>query len=283
VILFYNYSVKRQTIVLIIFLILFAEAAAFCFLYFNQETRVEALVDESVLKTKRVLKAEPVLAKNEGSFSTFSSTTTKELKPEIKIEEPVVNRFVLPIPLYYQQHSLSCEIAALRMALAGVGVKINESDIIEIMPINPAPRIGNIWGDPDKEFVGSIDGAQNTTGYGVHWPVIRDLAQAWRPESEGQSGATYADIVRELKAGHPVIYWGVAKSNMTFDPWQTLEGKTIKAWTGEHVRTIIGYEGDDDNPSYLIINDPTAGRLKLSRRSFLIDWARFDNSLVIVR
>lgn len=274
---------KRQTIVLIIFLILLAEAAAFSFLYFNKETKVESLLDVSALKTSRDLKGGPVLAETEKSFSTVSPAPVKEIEPETKIEEPVVNRFILPVPLYYQQHSLSCEIAALRMALAGVGVKLNESDIIEIMPINPAPRVGNIWGDPDKEFVGSIDGTQNTTGYGVHWPVIADLAKEWRPESEGGSGGTYADIVRELKAGHPIIYWGVAKSNMVPDPWQTIEGKEIKAWTGEHVRTIIGYEGNDINPIYLIINDPTEGKIKLSTRSFLADWAHFDNSFVVVK
>lgn len=266
---------KRQKLVLIIFLILLAEGAAFCFVYFNKPTHIEELVDASVLRTERDIKTEPVLTKTEESFVTINSA-----KPEPEIK---VNRFVLPVPLYYQQHSLSCEVAALRMALAGVGVKINEKDIIDIMPINPAPRVGNIWGDPDKEFVGSIDGAQNTTGYGVYWPVILNLAQAWRPDSEGRSGASYLDIVRELKAGHPVIYWGVVSSKMAPDSWQTVEGKNIKAWSGEHVRTIIGYEGNGNNPSYLIINDPTAGLLKLSKKKFLADWAHFDNSLVIVK
>lgn len=270
---------KRQTVVLVIFFILLAEGAAFCFLYFNQGVKVEELVDASVLRTERSLRIEPVLAQAEDSFVT----TSEKIKSEPKIEEAAVNRFVLPVPLYYQQHSLSCEVAALRMALAGVGVKVRESDLIEIMPINPAPRIGNIWSDPDKEFVGSIDGAQNTTGYGVYWPVILNLARNWRGDSEGYSGASYEDIIRELKAGHPVIYWGVANDKMVPDPWQTAEGKEIKAWTGEHVRTIIGYEGDDDNPSYLIINDPKTGQIKVSKKSFLRDWARFDNSVVIVK
>ncbi len=261
---------KRQTFVLIVFLILLAEGAVFSFVYFNHQVETEELVDVSVLRTARPLKAPPILAQTEESFLT--------------VPEPKIERLILSVPLYYQQHSLSCEVAALRMALAGLGVNLSESDLIEKMPINPAPRsIDNTWSDPDKEFVGSIDGAQNTTGYGVYWPVLTKLVQEWRPDSVGYRGATYADVIRELKAGHPVIYWGSVEGNPRPDNWRTSEGKEVKAWSGEHARTIVGYQGlSSSTPSQLIVNDPTYGRIVVSKSAFMRDWAHFDNSLVVV-
>ncbi len=86
---------------------------------------------------------------------------------------------VLSVPLYYQKYSLSCEIASLRMALAYKGVLLPEDTLIadlEFDTKNPPTRDQKtnrkIWGDPNKGFVGIINGKMPLTGYGVYSRTI---------------------------------------------------------------------------------------------------------------
>lgn len=189
---------------------------------------------------------------------------------------------MLGISIDYQDRPLSCEAAALKMALAYKGVAVSESAIMGYVGYNTlSARQGNVWGDPYLGFVGDIDGKQNTTGYGVYWDPIATAANHWRP-SEVFTDWSTAQILTEIAAGNPVVLWGVYPGGY-YDPWQTAEGKTIDAWKGEHARTIIGFVGTTDEPEQIIINDPIAGRLYWSRSTFESNAATFHFSGVVVR
>ena len=129
-------------------------------------------------------------------------------------------------------------------------------------------------------YVGNIDGRQNSTGYGVHWDPIARAASNWR-QAKAFSGWTVSQLAWEIEAGNPVIIWGVLGSAYS-DPWVTPGGKQIAAWKGEHVRTLIGYTGSPDNPASFIINDPIVGRITWSVNTLKNDWAKFNNSGVVV-
>lgn len=194
-----------------------------------------------------------------------------------RTEEKVV---ILNIAWDRQDRALSCEAAALKMALAGKGVRVSEDDIMARIGFDLTPKGNGVWGDPNLSFVGDINGSQNSTGYGVHWDPIVRAAKGWR-DAKAVSGMSLSQVARELEAGNPIVFWGVTGSAY-YDPWQTPEGKTINAWKGEHTRTLIGFKGSVENPTSFIINDPQSGRLTWSASKLQDNWATFNNTGVII-
>jgi uncharacterized protein YvpB len=187
----------------------------------------------------------------------------------------------LAVAIDFQDKPLSCEAAALKMALAAKGVKVSENDIMAKIAVNPAARKGSVWGDPYKEFVGSINGRQNTTGYGVYWDPIAQAASTWRTAA-ARTGWSISELTLEIISGNAIVVWGVYTGGYQ-DNWQTADGKQILAWKGEHARTLIGFVGSADNPSQLILNDPVAGQIVWTKDKFLADFAKFGNAGVVVR
>src|SRR5947208_1371589 len=89
---------------------------------------------------------------------------------------------ILNVPQYHQQHGLSCEAAALRMALASLGIARTEDSLLSQIGADLRPHYtdasGFHWGDPYVSFVGNVDGAErNLTGYGVYDTPIARVAQ----------------------------------------------------------------------------------------------------------
>ena len=187
---------------------------------------------------------------------------------------------VLNIPQDYQDRSLSCEAAALKMALNYRGAGVSENDIMARIGFDPTIRSGNTWGNPHNAFVGDIDGRQNTTGYGVYWDPIAKAANAWRKASSF-SGWSVNQIAQAIADDNPVVLWGIYGSGYR-DDWQTPDGQTILAWKGEHARTVIGFSGSVENPTSFIINDPNAGRIVWSTDRLKNDMATFGASGVVV-
>ena len=193
----------------------------------------------------------------------------------------VQSQVLLNIATDHQDKALSCEIASLKMALAGKGVSVSEDEITNIIGFDPTIRSGNVWGDPYTAFVGDINGHQNTTGYGVYWDPIAKAANHWR-SATAFSGWTPAQLASEIQKGNPVVIWGTYGKGAYRDDWVTPSGKQIVAWKGEHARTVVGFKGKADNPSAFIINDPIAGRLTWTTASLKSNWSAFGNSGVVV-
>ena len=179
---------------------------------------------------------------------------------------------------------MSCEAASLKMALANKEIYVSEDEIMqEIGYDNPLIRKDSLWGDPHKAYVGDIDGKICDTGYGVYWEPVAKAANIWR-EAEAFSGWSLEKLMREIKAGNSVIVWGaLPTANLTDCSWYTPEGKYIKAYQETHVRLVVGYIGDAENPSKIIINDPLSGRLYWDTSFFLANWSVFGYSGVVVR
>ena len=194
--------------------------------------------------------------------------------------ETEISTTMLDIPLDYQDRALSCELASLKMALNYRGLGVSENELIDRVGFDPTVRDGSIWGDPDNAFVGSIDGKQNSTGYGVHWDPLRAVANAYRSASV-ISGQSVTRVSEEIQRGNPVVVWGVMGAGKP-DQWTTPSGKVINTVIGEHVRLVIGYTGKASNPLSFIINDPIKGRIKWTRSQFESNWAVFGNKGVVV-
>ncbi len=187
---------------------------------------------------------------------------------------------ILAVPLLLQQHSLSCEAASLRMALAFRKVYVSEDELLNQIGVDPTPHNGNIWGDPYKAFVGNVNGKQMTTGYGVYWDPIARVARNYRSASEF-SGWTLAQVMGEVKKGNPVIIWTYSKSGAPTS-WFTPAGEKIFAVAGEHTVVVVGYVGSAEDPSQVIVNDSLAGKAYWTRATFDKKFATFSGSGVVV-
>lgn len=203
------------------------------------------------------------------SFSTAFTTELETVK--------------LSAPMDFQDYPLSCEAAALKMALAVKGVYVSEDQIMSYVSIDSSPRENNIWGDPYNIYVGNISGKQNTTGYGVYWDPIAMAARVWRGGSQSFTGWSISDLTTEIKNGNPVVVWGVTGSGAYEDCWYTEGGKYIYAWKGEHTRTAIGFVGNPNSPSKIILNDPWHGQIYWSTATFSSNWNIFGRSGVVVK
>src|ERR1700704_3465383 len=71
---------------------------------------------------------------------------------------------VLDVKLHYQEHNLTCEAAALKMALSYEGITVDEMTLIGYMTLQSRPATfdakGHVvaWGDPAQGFVGNPNG-----------------------------------------------------------------------------------------------------------------------------
>lgn len=181
---------------------------------------------------------------------------------------------ILNIPVYYQQHNLSCELASLKMALQFKSVNVTEDHLLSLIPTRAETR-GATWADPDLYFVGDVNGRQNTTGYGVHAAPIAALARNYR-SANVISGWTVQQLAETLSNDNPVVIWGTAGTAKK-DSWTTPEGRTVSTWVGEHARTAIGFTGTVQNPTSFYINDPIFGRLKWTPAQLKANWGTFGN------
>ena len=186
----------------------------------------------------------------------------------------------LNVTFHRQEHSLSCEVATLVMALSYRGLNISEAELINFIGFDPTPKANGVWGNPHIAFVGDIDGHQPSTGYGVYWQPIASAGNQYRPTGWFTDG-NLEMITGEIKKGNPVIIWGTAGTGRRID-WLTAEGGNVVAITGEHTMIVTGFMGSASNPTKIIVLDPLFGEKSFTQNSFLWNWRLLNRSGVIV-
>lgn len=194
-----------------------------------------------------------------------------------------LNKIVkLPVPYFHQEHNLSCEIACLKMALNYQGTHVSEQDLIKILPFDATPKNGQTWGDPNKGFVGDIDGEMCVNGYGVYWQPIALVGRHWR-KTEVMEAGTAKDLASNLIAKRPIIIWGYSGSGQSRSvTWQTPLGEKIAALQDEHARVVTGFAGDQQHPDVFIVLDPALGELFWSREELEKNWQSLGNHGVVL-
>lgn len=166
---------------------------------------------------------------------------------------------------------------------------IHEEDFIRFLPVQEG-GLGRsdsdfVWWDPNKYFVGSLDGKQSSnpnifSGYGIYAdgiaPVINRFLQAQNLQVR-KGVFDEQKILDSLASGHPVMFWylspisenddGVKKYSTRPIIWKTPEGKEIRGYIGEHVGLIVG--ADIDNSGHITTVSYYQGRSEtLERASF---------------
>jgi uncharacterized protein YvpB len=174
--------------------------------------------------------------------------------------QPQARAFLFHVPFYRQEHALSCEAASARSALLGVGVDIPESDILAALPRDPTtkrwdPVLGTIWGDPDKGYVGNVDGRMPSSGYGVFPGPLSAAVNRYASSSAIDVSDMHA-VDRALSEFHPIIAWTVLGKRPYTTTWRTPDGRTIRAPIYEHTVVIVGYRGTADRFEGVYLVDP---------------------------
>jgi uncharacterized protein YvpB len=198
---------------------------------------------------------------------------------------------VLAVPWYHQAHRLSCEAAALRMALAYEGITRDELTLIADMgdDLRPA-RLDSrgrlvTWGDPMAAYVGNPDGRITAyTGYGVYYgPVARAAQKAGATVIANGSGLygtgiAPTDIYRYLLEGHPVVAWiSNTYHAVPLAKYVAYDGATVRYTLTEHAVTLIGVR-----PDAVLINDPWFGQAWHPKAQFESAYRTFAEMAVVL-
>lgn len=211
----------------------------------------------------------------EFSFATKADAVIQ--KEVAKVESKTVK---LDVPSYLQQHTLSCEVSSLRMALAYKGINKSEDELLTQVGVDNTPHVDGTWGNPYQHFVGNVNGNQLRDGYGVYWDPIARVASIYGRAEAFQNG-DIRTITRNIDQGNPLIVW-VYSENGSPTHWKTPDGVDVFAVAGEHTVVVVGYVGPADNPEKIIVNDSLVGQSYWSRSYFDHKWATFSEAGVII-
>ena len=198
---------------------------------------------------------------------------------------------VLAVRIDYQDHNLSCEAAALKMALAYEGITIDELTLMSYMSVDTRhakfDARGRLvsWGDPAKAYVGNVDGhIQRYTGYGVYEaPVARAAIRAGAHVLAAGSGLYGSGIApsaiyNAVLDGHPVVAWiSNTYHDVPLSRYVAYDGATVWYTLTEHAVTVIGVR-----PGAVLINDPWFGQAWHPKAQFESAYRTFDQMALIV-
>jgi uncharacterized protein YvpB len=233
---------------------------------------------------------DPALLTKEYFYNEVLSKTSGSQVERIKFEGLLANvlgakprRSLSSMTFRRQEHQLTCEVAALRMALNHLGEPVTEEDLLKNLTFSTTGPMTSdgVWGDPNVGFVGDVNGnVYKRTGYGVYAEPIAELASKYASSAVVNS-LTLPEILALTRKQHPVIVWGLLSNNNTIY-WNTPEGKQVTAFPGEHARIILGYTGPITRPREIILMDPLYGKIKMNREKFLADWDTMGRRAVVV-
>lgn len=166
-----------------------------------------------------------------------------------------------------------CEATSLSMLLTAAGVHVSQlklqAQLPESGPLDPVPVPGSSlfrWGDPERGFVGRVDGSGPEGGFGVYEPPIRRLAARHGVRLIDLQGRSVAAVRAAVLAGHPVMAW-VGLAAGPYASWLTPSGKKITVNFGEHAIVLVGA----DSTGFLV-NNPLSGREVWSNALFSYRW-----------
>jgi uncharacterized protein YvpB len=200
---------------------------------------------------------------------------------------PAATASIVNVPLDLQDTHVTCEVAALKMALSARGISATEAQLLGRVGVDPRPpeldAAGRIvrWGNPNTGFVGDPAGRMSElTGYGVYSGPVAGAARASGVEvmvagRDISPAAVYADLI----AGHPVVAW--VTSDYTRDQlrtWTAWDGSVVGYTLREHAVLLVGV-----TPTQLVIHDPWWGTLWRSRAVFESSYSTLGNMAVVIR
>lgn len=233
---------------------------------------------------KLLVNDQPAKGSFESGADSFADTPTPTPTPTIFAPSASGSR-ALNVPSYRQTFELSCESAALRMALAYEGIATTDDAVLDIVgaDLRPAAWVNGAlhWGDPYVSFVGNVRGSELAlTGYGMYYPtVVKAATQLGGHVLAQGEGITPTQVYEAILAGHPVVTWVTYQwVVLRRQDYLAFDGRTIPyAGPGEHAVTVVGVD-----PTRVLINNPWSGPEWISKALFERVYATYNQMAVVL-
>lgn len=220
-----------------------------------------------------------------------SESLVEDLKSRLLILEghiPAVlpETVIMDVKKYAQTHPASCESASAHVVMDYFGSDFSEDSIIEEIGADLSPRHfdadGNLhWGNPQKTFVGDIDGKNvYVDGYGVYnEPIAKVLKNHGFSASISRTGWKIEELLNHVRRGYPAIVW--ISSNYQASEVGTMIGPDgiENPWIwGEHAVVLRGVDRDE----IYIMDVGNGSYYTVSYSKFETGFANLNNMAIIV-
>jgi uncharacterized protein YvpB len=193
------------------------------------------------------------------------------------------------VPYQAQVYELSCEEAAIQMALGRQGVNVTQAQVLQVEGVDARQGFVDAngvlhWGNPNAVFVGDVNGSEVAlTGYGTYSPTIARVAAAYGMNViRAGAGIAPQDLYSAVQTNHPVVAW------ISFD-YQFHQAGSMVTWDGqvvqyegpiEHAVTVVGVSG----ASVLIDNPwPSLGQQWVSKSTFEAAYNTYQDMAVVLQ
>ncbi len=171
-----------------------------------------------------------------------------------------------------QSLPLDCESRSAVDFAGYFGVKINELEFFNKLPLS---------GDPNLGFVGNVRGQWGNlppNAYGVYAGPVALLLRYYSVEAYAYRGMTWDQLRLEVAAGRPVIVWVVGHIARSTPVTMTVTGgEDILAARYEHTVILVGY--DEKHAAVL----DGSMRYTVPQDAFLTSWGTLGNMAVVGR
>jgi uncharacterized protein YvpB len=150
-----------------------------------------------------------------------------------------------------QAYRNDCEATALAMLLGGRLSQFRLQALFPVakpyLPVDTAR--GEVWGDPERGFVGPVRGG----GYGVYERPVLAVARRFDPGVRDLTNMPLRRVVAAVKQGRPVEAWIQFGASIP-RTWTAPDGATVHANFAEHTVTLVGWR-----PGVLVYDNPWDG------------------------
>lgn len=205
-----------------------------------------------------------------GKLDARAKQLQKELAPQ-KINVPLIKQLA-GSGLYN-----GCEVTSLAMILQFAGFHVSKDELAKKIPKEPIKLDDGLHGNPNKGFVGDIDGS--SPGYFVYHGPIANLAKKYAGKKvQDLTGSALSAIYEKLAEGIPVLVY----TTTDFSPHQTLTWKTkqgdVKVSKFEHCVVLTGY-----SKKYVWVNNPYGTKnQKVNRSQFEKSWIEMGRQAIVI-
>ncbi len=192
----------------------------------------------------------------------------------------------IPVTGQFPEYKNGCEALAIKMMMEPFGIYKSKDEIAAEIPKDREDaefdEDGNImvWGDPDKGFVGSIEGKEKI-GFSIYPTAVVEYLKKYFEKPVNLTGASPEVLERYIRAGHPVVIWATvdfqdAEEGVT---WLTDEGREITGTFSVHAMTLVGFDSEN-----YYLNDPFTETkdYQVAKDVFCDIWTQIGNMAVSV-
>jgi uncharacterized protein YvpB len=169
---------------------------------------------------------------------TPTSVPTQRIPPTQSPSDGLPSQFrISGLIGHLQSHTLSCESRSAADWAAYYGISIGENSFQSSLPVSD---------NPEKGFVGSVDGAEGQippNSYGVHAEPVAAMLREFGASASAKKGMSQNELRQQIASGNPVIAWVIGNVWGGYPiSYTDGNGNTTIVARYEHTVILTGYD-----------------------------------------